>query len=252
MGAATQILVVEHAPELAAPIVEQLTVDGYSVALAHTAQHASALAAISEPALVILGCLDSPHGALELLSRIRGDDAPWPSHLPVIVLGTAARPLDLLRAFDAGADDVYVLPRCWSPQGEPSILRDSMHGEAGIHYLELRARIHALLRRALAAAEPPLLRIGPLRIDTGSRAVHLHHHPIHLRPREYALLLHLAREPTRVFSKPDLLRSVWDFQAPSCTRTLDSHACRLRHKLAAHAREPWVLSIRGVGYRLTR
>jgi DNA-binding response OmpR family regulator len=235
------ILVVEHDPEIAAPIVEQLVADGYSAALAHSARHARALAAISAPALVVLGRLDSPSAALDLLCEIRGEHDPWGRHLPVIVLGSSASHLDLLRAFSLGADDFLARPH------------ESGDGEVGLCYLELRARLQSLLRRAAHARQSPSspLCVGPLLIDTGSRAVLLHDRPISLRPREYALLLHLARQPTRVFSRHDLLRALWGFQGSSCTRTLDSHASRLRHKLAHHASEPWVINVRGVGYRLT-
>jgi DNA-binding response OmpR family regulator len=233
------ILLLEHDSEIATPIVEQLAADGYSAVLAHTVQHATVLVRNFTPALLILGHSDRAPDPLALLREIRNDNDPWPCHLPILVLCASASPLDLLRAFSAGADDFFLWPGGQVPA-------------AGIHYLELRARIQALLRRATHAVQPhlPRLRVGPLLIDTSSRSVLLRQQPIPLRPREYALLLHLAQQPTRVFSKPDLLRAIWGFQAPSCTRTLDSHACRLRAKLAPHAHEPWVLSVRGVGYRL--
>ncbi len=240
------ILVIEHDPEVGGPIVEQLRADGYHSAFAHTAQHARALAVISLPALVLLGHLDPPPGALELLAEIRNGDRPWQEHLPVIVLGSTARPspalpIDLLRAFAAGADDFLARSAGWDQAG------------MGLDYLELRARLQSLLRRSTLPVEPPLPRlcIGPLSIDTSSRTVVLHDRPIPLRPREYALLQHLAQEPTRVFTKHDLLRALWDLQVPSYTRTLDSHACRLRGKLALVSTERWVINVRGVGYRLT-
>jgi DNA-binding response OmpR family regulator len=62
--------------------------------------------------------------------------------------------------------------------------------------------------------------------------------------------VHLAREPTRVFTKHELLRAVWSYQAAGRTRTLDSHACRLRGKLARCSEEQWIVNVRGVGYRL--
>jgi len=242
---AQSILVVEHEPEIAAPLVAQLTADGYPTTVAHTAQHARAIAAMFTPALVILGDLDSPRGALELLCAIRGDDAFWPPYLPVIVLGSSVHSVDLLRAFAAGADDFLARPVGWDQEDQDD---DGM----SLDYLELLARLRSLLRRAAQALEPtlPQLCVGPLLVDTSSRAVLLHDQPISLRPREYALLLHLAHEPTRVFAKHDLLRAIWGFQSLPATRTLDSHACRLRAKLASRSRERWVLSVRGVGYRL--
>jgi two-component system, OmpR family, alkaline phosphatase synthesis response regulator PhoP len=242
-GDGQSILVVEREPKIAAPLVAQLIADGYPTTIAHTAEHARAIAAMYTPALVILGDLDSPRGALELLSSIRGDDAPWPPYLPVIVLGSPVRSVDLLRAFAAGADDFLARPIGWG-QNEDEMTLD---------YLELLARLRSLLRRAAQALEPtlPQLCVGPLVINTSSRTVLLHDQPVSLRPREYALLLHLAHEPTRVFAKHDLLRAIWGFQAPSRTRTLDSHASRLRAKLTLCSAERWVISVRGVGYRLT-
>ena len=70
-----------------------------------------------------------------------------------------------------------------------------------------------------------------------------------LRRLEYELLVHLAREPPRVFAKQELLRDVWGYPTPVSTRTLDTHASRLRRKLRAEG-ERWVVNVRGVGYRL--
>jgi DNA-binding response OmpR family regulator len=68
-----------------------------------------------------------------------------------------------------------------------------------------------------------------------------------LSAKEFALLHALARHPTRVFSKAELLRDVWGYLAMGATRTVDAHACRLRKKLGGPR---WVVSVRGVGYRL--
>jgi DNA-binding response OmpR family regulator len=66
---------------------------------------------------------------------------------------------------------------------------------------------------------------------------------------EYNLLVHLASDPRRVFRKHELLRAVWEYRAPGCTRTLDSHASRLRRKLDARGKR-WIINVHGVGYRL--
>ncbi len=68
-------------------------------------------------------------------------------------------------------------------------------------------------------------------------------------PVEYELLLHLSRAPRRVFTKHELLKTVWGYRSTCTTRTLDSHASRLRRKLGA-AGEHWIINVRGVGYRL--
>jgi DNA-binding response OmpR family regulator len=70
---------------------------------------------------------------------------------------------------------------------------------------------------------------------------------VELSAKEFALLHALARQPTRVFTKADLLRDVWGYRSQGATRTIDAHACRLRKKLGSPR---WIVSVRGVGYRL--
>lgn len=227
------ILVVESDPQLGQAIAEQLVADGFSVELARTAEHARILAGASAPKLAVLGLLDSQRGALELLREIRepGDLAtPWDRTLPAIVVGSRARELDVLRAFEAGADDF--LPR-------PAT------------YLELRARLRAILRRSASAHSlERLIEVGPLVIDTDAHVLTIDGRCVDLRRMEFELLVHLAREPERVFAKDELLRAVWEYRSGGSTRTVDSHASRLRRKLSPDGSRRWVVSVWGVGYRL--
>jgi len=95
-----------------------------------------------------------------------------------------------------------------------------------------------------------VLEAGEIEVDRPTRCVRVRGLLIHLPAKEYELLVKLAEEPTRVFTKDELLREVWGFRAMGRTRTLDSHASRLRRKLAAATDTPYVLNEWGVGYRL--
>ena len=228
------ILVIERNPALGRALTDQLTADGYHAELARTQDDARLLAATHPPRLLLLGELDATRGTLDLLESIRSSppnepyQQPWSATLPVIVLSARSQAHDLLRAFEAGADDYLPRP---------------------IRYLELRARLRAVLRRSQHKLGDWPLEIGPLTIDRVGYAATLHGKPLKLRRMEYELLLHLAADPTRVFRRQELLRAVWGFRSEGTTRTLDSHASRLRQKLGA-AGEHWIISIRGVGYRL--
>jgi len=223
---AAPILVVESDRHLGREIAEQLIADGFNVELARTAEHARVLAGASAPRLAVLGRLDSPSGAIELLREIRRAGpagATWDEALPAIVIGAHARELDMLRAFEAGADDFMV---------------------RAATYIELRARLRAVLRRSSAVPTlEPLIEVGPLVIDTRAHIVTVDGTDVHL-------LVHLAREPERVFAKTELLRAVWGYRSSGSTRTLDSHASRLRRKLAMDGTRRWVISVWGIGYRL--
>jgi DNA-binding response OmpR family regulator len=237
------ILLVEQDPLRGAPLAEQLAADGYAVRLARSREHARALARSLPPELLILGELDHAHGALELLSEIRAgarsqDGCPgsrsahstWGADLPVLVLGVRSHEADLLRAFEAGADDFLARPAS---------------------YLELRARLRAVLARSAHRHGTTLVRVGALTIDTSARAVSLHGRHVPLRRLEYELLLALAREPERVFARQELVHLVWGGRIPGSTRTLDTHASRLRRALHAAGSEEWIRNVRGVGYRLS-
>jgi DNA-binding response OmpR family regulator len=116
-------------------------------------------------------------------------------------------------------------------------------------YGELRMRIGAVLRRTRPRRGSGRLRVGELEVDPASREVRLRGERLSLSQKEFALLLALAAEPTRVFTKAELLRDVWGFRSLGTTRTLDSHACRLRRKLGVQG-DRLLVNVWGVGYRL--
>jgi DNA-binding response OmpR family regulator len=162
-------------------------------------------------------------GGVEALDR-------WARRAPVIVLGPEeADVVDRVHAFRRGCDDYVAQP---------------------FDYQELVERIRAVLRRVQPEAVE-VLEAGPVRIDLRTRDVRVEGVRILLAQKEYELLLRLARDPERVFTKTELLHDVWDYRAMARTRTLDSHASRLRRKLrAAGSESTLVENVWGVGYRL--
>ncbi|WP_051324890.1 winged helix-turn-helix domain-containing protein [Candidatus Solirubrobacter pratensis] len=116
-------------------------------------------------------------------------------------------------------------------------------------YGELRLRIAAVLRRTRERVHRGRIRIGALEIDPAGRVATLRGRRVELAAKEFALLKTLASAPTRVFTKEELLRDVWGFRAQGATRTLDSHACRVRRKLARDG-DHFIVNVWGVGYRL--
>src|SRR4051794_16811895 len=224
------LLLAEAEPGTREFLERHLASDGFAVLGAEAGREALELVERERPDLVLVGGLpDAP--ALEVCRVLRAGEPgrTWDRDVPLIVLGAArSDAVDRVHAFERGCDDFVPRP---------------------FHYEELVARIHAVLRRAQPAARERLA-AGPIAIDRATRRVTVHGFTVALAAKEFELLAKLASEPTRVFTKEELLREVWGFVALGRTRTLDSHASRLRRKLTVAGAEDCVLNVWGVGYRL--
>lgn len=223
------ILLAEEDAASRAFLADNLTADGFDVVVAHDKPSALARLATHRPQLVVC---DVNGETLELLDAVRGGDglaSKLDPDTPLIILTARRDELARVRYLERGGDDVVAKP---------------------FGYLELRARITAVLRRAYEPARGRVLRVGRLHIDRMARQVRLGDVVVELAGKEYALLVHLAGDPTRVYTKQELLRDVWGFRTRGSSRTLDSHAGRLRQKLRAADGGGWVENIWGVGYRL--
>ena len=224
------VLVVEDDERTAAFLADNLRADGYRVALAADAGEALRAIEVRRPDLVLLDlALGGGTSGLTVLDSVRAADGLGTRidpQTPVIVLSGHGSELDRVRGLMRGADDYVVKP---------------------FAYNEVVARIRAVLRRSAGRPGAGVLVVGELSLDPSSRDVRLGERPIALSAKEFALLHALARQPTRVFTKAELLRDVWGYLSQGATRTVDAHACRLRKKLGG---ERWVVSVRGVGYRL--
>ena len=225
------ILVAEDDDATRTFLADNLTADGYELLVADCGRHALRLMETKFPDLAVLDLGLPDSDGLDVIKAVRESDGVAsridPS-IPLIVVTGRSSELDRLRGFDRGADDYLVKP---------------------FSYPELRARVSALLRRSNGRRKEGRLRIGPLEIDPSSRDVLLRGSKVLLSEKEFARLRALATEPTRVYTKEELLRDVWGFRSLGSTRTLDSHACRLRRKLGVEG-DSLVVNVWGVGYRL--
>src|SRR6476646_3045900 len=211
-------------------LCDHLAADRFGVLPAPSASDALRLCRYNHPDLLLLDLSLPDASGLDVLREIREADgvgSRFDPRLPVIVLTGRSSDHDRVRGLDSGADDYITKP---------------------IQYGELRARIGSVLRRRLHPQDGPS-RVGDLVIDPLRRKVTVGEREVPLSKKEFALLRMLATDPTRLFTKQELLDAVWAYKGNQKTRTLDSHASRLRRKLDPEEGR-FVINCWGIGYRL--
>jgi DNA-binding response OmpR family regulator len=211
-------------------LCDNLAADRFGVLPAPSASDALRLCRYKQPDLMLLDLTLPDASGLDVLQEIREADgivSRFDPRLPVIVLSGRGSDQDRIRGLEFGADDYMVKPYV---------------------YPELRARIAAVLRRVDQRSSGPI-RVGDIVVDPGRRRAWVGGREVQLSKKEFSLLRVLAVDPHRVFSKRELLGEVWGQRMPTKTRTLDSHASRLRRKLDPE-RARFVINCWGVGYRL--
>jgi DNA-binding response OmpR family regulator len=218
------ILVVEDDDAIAAGLVRVLDSQGY--AARRVGAGLAALAAVTADVGLVLLDLGLPDiDGIDVCRRLR---AAHPE-LAILILTARDEQLDIVAGLDAGADDYLVKP---------------------FKLPELLARVRAHLRRVVATPgtgrAEEVLEVAGVRIDPGSRRVHLGKVELRLRPKEFDLLVLLASEAGRVVTRERIMREVWDTDWMGSTKTLDNHILTLRGKLGDGA----ISTLRGIGYRL--
>ncbi len=228
MGSSEQpskVLVVDDEPMVREVVTAYLEREGFLVACAATGPEAVRAIDAGRPDLVVLDVMLPGLDGLEILRRLRAA-----STIPVILLTARTEETDRVIGLELGADDYVVKP--FSPR-------------------ELTARVRSVLRRARPQPDRPRIEYEHIVIDGATREVTVDGAPVELTPKEFDLLAFLAGSPRQVFSRGQLLESVWDssldYQDPS---TVTVHIRRLRQKIEDEPNEPrWLRTVWGVGYK---
>jgi len=219
------VLLVEREAPMRDHLSRQLADDGFAVFAVDRAVEALELVETERPDLVLLDAVLPDASGFEVCGRLRAGEPgrAWNRDVPVIMVSARGDPSDRMRGFARGADDYVVRP---------------------FVYEELVARMRAVLRRA-ARPRHPRLAVRDLEIDLASRVVRVAGAAVALSAKEFDLLVALAEDPERVYKKEELLRDVWGFRSLGRTRTLDSHASRLRRKLNQNGEAAYVVNVWG-------
>jgi DNA-binding response OmpR family regulator len=226
------VLIVEADERLLSERAEQLLMDGYQVDAVSVFEAARIKLAERPDALVLSNAGSGPE-AIALLRQLRaGEIVRADPALPVLVVG-ADDDSAAVRYYRAGAD--LALPSHSSP-------------------LLVAAGLEALARRAGAGQRRQVVHVGSLTVDCDARIAQVDSRAVKLTRLEFDLLQTLASQPRKTFTRAELTREVWghDPQAAGPSRTIDSHAHRLKHKLEQAGAEPMMHTVRGVGWRLTQ
>lgn len=223
---AARILVVDDEPTIRDVLASYLRRAGYDTITASDGPSAVDADEEHDPDLLVLDVLMPGFDGLQVMARVRHRRP-----VPIILLTSRTEERDRISGLRLGADDYVVKP--FSPH-------------------EVVARVHAVLRRVEPPSGPAtVIRLAGLEIDGAARTVLRDGVPVELPAREFDLLHHLARHPGRVFSRDELMRSVWRSGFYSDASTVTVHVRRLRQKIETDPLQPRHLkTVWGVGYRL--
>jgi len=201
---------------------------------------------LAEPEASVRGFLAQQltSDGFDVLAFEHPDDLPRSAEPDVLVLGDPGS----LERCRIGNCAVIVLGREGTNERVRALEHCDDYLTRPFAYEELVARIRAVLRRRVPRME--LVDLGELVIDRAARRALVHCKEVNLASKEYALLLRMAQDPDRVLTREQLLRDVWGFRTFVPTRTVESHASRVRCKLAAAGLPGWVVNKWGVGYKL--
>ncbi|HXY14367.1 MAG TPA: response regulator transcription factor [Terriglobales bacterium] len=219
-----RILVVDDEPQITRVLRTSLSSHGYDIRVANDGETALEIMKDWTPDLVITDLAMPNMDGLQLCRKLRAS-----AHIPIIVLSVRGEERTKVQALDVGADDYVTKP-------------------FGIE--ELLARVRANLRRIRADDEPSLIEVGDFRIDLAAHKVSLRNRDVRLTPKEFDLLVYLARHPGKVVTHRALLSAIWGGQSTEQVEYLRVFVGQLRKKLEPEASAPrYIVTEPWVGYR---
>jgi DNA-binding response OmpR family regulator len=226
-----QILLVEDDEAIAAFVATALEREGYTISRVSTGQEALSHIRRTVPDLVLLDLmLPGDVDGLQVCQAIRRGE----TYVPIIMVTAKDDDVDKVVGLEMGADDYITKP---------------------FNTRELLARVRAVLRLVHSGGEVhrhEQLHIGSLEIDLAGREVRVEDRPVSLTPKEFDLLVVLARSPGRVFGRETLLQQVWGYDYLGDSRTVDVHVQRLRSKIEPDPANPrCLLTVHGIGYKFS-
>ncbi len=225
------ILIVEDEPQVRTIIRMNLEDDGYAVAECASGRDALEQVRTLKPDLTILDVMLPGLSGLEVCRQIRSERGQGDL---VLMLTALSKEVDIVLGLEVGADDYLTKP---------------------FGSKELRARVRALLRRGqvIESEERRIPLSAQAYVDLDQRVVRYAGGEVAMTGKEFDLLVHLARRPGRVFSRQELLNSVWGMDFVGIDRTVDTHVTRVRKKLRlALGNQEVIDTVHGVGYRFRR
>lgn len=224
-----RVLLVEDDPSLVELLRYNLEAAGFHVVSTPSGEEALLMAREALPDLVLLDWMLEDVSGIEVCRQLRRVQAT--ASLPILMLTARGAEEDRVRGLETGADDYLIKP--FSPR-------------------ELMARIRALLRRLRPALADGTLSYGGIVMDTLAHSVERDGRSVHLGPTEFRLLRHFLEHPGRVFSREQLLDSIWGFDAEIELRTVDVHIRRLRLAMNSGEGPDLIRTVRSAGYALER
>ena len=225
---AANILIVEDEPAIRQMLGYTLAGDGYNFLEAGDVEEAHNAMSTMIPDLILLDWMLPGISGVDFARRLKRD--PKTSAIPIIMLTARGSENDKVKGLDTGADDFITKP---------------------FSTRELLARVRAVIRRTGQIGEEDVVEIGAIRLDTRTHRVLANNRAVELSPTEFRLLQFFITHPERVYSRTQLLDSVWGNHAYIEERTVDVHIRRLRKLLEPYGCEAYIQTVRSVGYRFS-